>query len=459
MQSITINRSNGILIFKVFYLIHVLLAFNCFTFKMPVLNITSYILVIIGGVIIIEKIMRHKMNVSYKFLWILLSFLGSYFVSSVLSWQYGFSGNLKTMIWMTMQFLILYWVDYEQKSMLKHEMHVFSGVVISYTTICNIIGIVMALLGYGGRYDYLDGSGTFYGFIWGRLWGCYTDPNHGGIITVVSIYIAIYFMKLVKQKYLRVILGVSVVFNFMYIVLSDSRSAKLSFVLGCFVWLCLNIHKEKEIKKSVLIMRIVMCVIITIGIYGLFGITKQVYNSFVQTIWEMSEDKEMEEPTQTIGREEDIEGDYSNRRFDIWNSGVEIYRENKMFGVSFRNLQPYAEQEMPDTYIVSNDYGKFDSFHNVLVDILASQGLIGIVLLTVFVMAVLIFVFKKLFLSGHPKSLCIQVLLVSVFVIAFDAMFISAVFYVNSPETVIFWAFLGYLIHSLNKEERSVCMN
>lgn len=445
--------------FKVFYLIHVLLAFNCFTFKMPVLNITSYILVIIGGVIIIEKVMRHKMNMSYKFLWILLSFLGSYFVSSVLSWQYGFSGNLKTMIWMTMQFLILYWVDYEQKNTLKNEMHVFAGVAISYTTVCNIIGIVMAFLGYGGRYEYLDGSGTFYGFIWGRLWGCYTDPNHGGIITVLSVYIAIYFMKLVKQKYLRVILGVSVVFNFMYIVLSDSRSAKLSFVLGCFVWLCLNIHKEKEIKKSVLIMRITVCVIVTIGIYGLFGITKQVYNSFVQTIWEMSEDKEIEEHTQMIGREEDIKDDYSNRRFDIWNSGVEIYRENKMFGVSFRNLLPYAEQEMPDTYIVNNDYGKFDSFHNVLVDILASQGLTGIVLVIVFVMAVLIFVFKKLFLSGQSHSLCIQVLVVSVLVIAFDAMFISAVFYVNSPETVIFWAFLGYLIHSLNREERNVCMN
>lgn len=445
--------------FKVFYLIHVLLAFNCFTFKMPVLNITSYILVIIGGVIIIEKVMRHKMNMSYKFLWILLSFLGSYFVSSVLSWQYGFSGNLKTMIWMTMQFLILYWVDYEQKNTLKNEMHVFAGVAISYTTVCNIIGIVMAFLGYGGRYEYLDGSGTFYGFIWGRLWGCYTDPNHGGIITVLSVYIAIYFMKLVKQKYLRVILGVSVVFNFMYIVLSDSRSAKLSFVLGCFVWLCLNIHKEKEIKKSVLIMRITVCVIVTIGIYGLFGITKQVYNSFVQTIWEMSEDKEIEEHTQMIGREEDIKDDYSNRRFDIWNSGVEIYRENKMFGVSFRNLLPYAEQEMPDTYIVNNDYGKFDSFHNVLVDILASQGLTGIVLVIVFVMAVLIFVFKKLFLSGQSHSLCIQVLVVSVLVIAFDTMFISAVFYVNSPETVIFWAFLGYLIHSLNREERNVCMN
>ncbi len=458
MNKIKIREEKAMLVFKIFYLLHVLLAFNCFTLKLNILNITSLILTGIGGILLIHKVIRNKFRFSYKFLFILILFLVSYFVSSVVNWKYGYMGNIKGMIWMVFQFFLLYWID-EKEETVRKEFHVFSSVLIAYTSICSLAGVVMAVVGFGGRKDFPDGSGTFYGFIWGRLWGCYTDPNHGALITAIAILAAIYIIKITDKKWCKILLTSTVVVNYLYIVLSDSRSTKLSLTFGCFVWMCIQLKAKMEEKKAGIVKRIFMIFACTILLYGSFGITKTGYNFIIQQIYMAVEDDTENDSTHVVGREEDIEADYSNRRFDIWGSGVEIFKENKVFGVSFRNILPYAEQEMEDTYIVNNDYGKFDSFHNVVIDVLVSQGIVGISLFFIFVLLVIAYACKKVFTMGYCQIPRIQFLMVAVLVIAVDAMFISAVFFVNSPETIVFWTLLGYLIHQLNIEEKKECTN
>ena len=34
-------------------------------------------------------------------------------------------------------------------------------------------------------------------------------------------------------------------------------------------------------------------------------------------------------------------------------------------GVTFRNYVPYAEDKLPDTYLVNNDFIEFHSMHNL----------------------------------------------------------------------------------------------
>ena len=65
-----------------------------------------------------------------------------------------------------------------------------------------------------------------------------------------------------------------------------------------------------------------------------------------------------------IGREQDISGDISNRRFSIWKSGIDLFAESPLIGVGgYSNIVTFAQENIPTTYLVANDYKIFDSFH------------------------------------------------------------------------------------------------
>lgn len=353
------KKINYTLLFKVFYLLHVLLAFNCFLYRMKILDYTSILITVMGIILLINRVRNIKNNVSYKFLWILILFLFSHVISMLVNWKYGYIGNIKGGMWMTFQFFLLYLMETEeQENKYIHELKVLSSVLIIYTFVCSFLGVLMTIFSYGGRFNFEDGTGTFYGFIWGRLWGCYTDPNHGALITAVAVFLAIYLFQSTQKIILKIILSISIIINYLYLVFSDSRSAKISFTIGCMVWFYWFLRgRKKEQKVYKKILNGVLIVLVTLGVYISFGEVKNIYNSYVVSC-EQSEQLENIQTMEvgkekTLGREADIEEDYSNRRFDIWKSGAELFNENKIVGITFRNIVSYAETEMPDTYIIS----------------------------------------------------------------------------------------------------------
>ena len=153
-----------------------------------------------------------------------------------------------------------------------------------------------------------------------------------------------------------------------------------------------------------------------------------------------------------IGREGDIEQDYSNRRFDIWKSGFEIFKENPVFGITFRNILSFTRTEMPETYIVNNDQGDFDSFHNVVVDVFVSQGIFGIILIVAMGILFGKYLIEEIFI-GRKMDCEIRVTFLMVIALLVASMFISSIFYINSPETILFWMSLGYLVYLIENSE------
>lgn len=80
-------------------------------------------------------------------------------------------------------------------------------------------------------------------------------------------------------------------------------------------------------------------------------------------------------------REQDITEDYSNGRLSIWKDGLEIVASSPIIGVGFRNIVPYTLEHFPDNYLVNNEQeGQYDSLHNLELDILVSQGIVGILI-------------------------------------------------------------------------------
>ena len=477
-----IKKVNFLLIFKVFYLIHVLLAFNCFTFKSRILDVTSVLILLFGTVILFYKLLHYKELFKCKFILLWLLFFISYVITMIINYKYGIIGNIKGGVWLAFQCIILFCIEesYEQ-STVKQELKVVSAILIAYTAVCNFIGLIMMIQSYGGRFFYDDGSMSCYGFIWGRLWGCYTDPNHGGLITAVAILAAIYLILISKKIWLKIMYGVSIALNYLYIVFSDSRSSKISLVLAFLLFLILFISfNSKETKRRwKKIGLYVAAIVASVILYFSFNGIKNLYNYYIiQSVKEMMSETAAEYETvieseaaspeeviaesieqekedmieqKTVGREQDIENDFSNRRFDIWKSSIEIFNDNKVFGVGFRNILNYAKDKLPDTYIVNNDHGEFDSFHNVFFDVLVSQGIVGMVIVLALAISILYFSIKGIFIKKAGRNIEVVVLFSMIIVLLAGSMFVSAIFYVNSPETVLFWTLLGYLVYSIEK--------
>lgn len=439
------KKVNYMLIYKIVYLLHVFLAFNCFTYKLKILDITSWI-VVLGGILLLSyRVFNYKKYKNCKYLGILVLFGISYGISCIVNMRYGITGNIKGGMWMMFQFFLLYCIDYTiDRNKIKNEFIGVSVTTILYTAICNFCGIMMMFLKIGGVHKFSDDTYTFYGFVWGRLWGCYTDPNHGALVAAIAILMAIYLIYTVKKWYLNVLLGITILLNYLYIVFSDSRSAKLCFSVSCFILVFLALEKLRKKKKRMLFSGIV-AILAAFIVLTSFNTTKKIYNFYSTIRMEVEVDEGIDKVT--VGREADIEEDYSNRRFDIWKSGLQIFAKNKFFGISFRNIVPYASEELPDTYIVNNDMGKFDSFHNVIIDTLVAQGIVGILLIIMMGIVYGLYSIRKLLGYNSFEKIESIFLFAMIVLLLSEAMFVSAIFYVNTPETVLFWMLLGYMVY------------
>ena len=149
-------------------------------------------------------------------------------------------------------------------------------------------------------------------------------------------------------------------------------------------------------------------------------------------------------------------GDVSNRRFSIWGSAIEVFKTKPLTGVSFRNVVPYALENLPETYIVNNNQTNFASMHNLFMDVLVSQGLLGIGLFIAFMILALITVFKKLFKLDRQNYIFYGLVLSIIVPIFVSSFFYSEILYINTSGAVIFWIALGYLMNlsdKLQKEE------
>ena len=159
-----------------------------------------------------------------------------------------------------------------------------------------------------------------------------------------------------------------------------------------------------------------------------------------------------------VGRKQDLKGDASNGRLDIWKSGLEIVETSPVVGVSFRNMTAYAQQNMPHTYLVDNpENAKYDSLHNSVLDVLVSQGILGIL-----ISLALVFNTGKLLREylnqrktvGHKvkaeqsfTTACLALTLA----MGVGSLFLSMVFYLNAPQTYIFWLCFGYLAGTMQE--------
>ncbi len=440
--------------FKVVYLLLAIVTFNVFLTHTPVSNVFAYFVVFFGFAVVVIRTLYYKNYIKTHAIWMLLAMLVFYGISSLINYKYGGKSdlieNVQAMVWMALNFFVLYaYNNKTDKKQVIKEFKIFTAVFLIYNFIADIVGIAMMFLNYGDI-TVREENTIISGFVWSRLWGAYTDPNHGSVISAVCIILSLYCI-LNKPKGIKLAFHiVNILVSLMYISYSDSRTGLVALICGLVFFVCLwFIKKDFKITKTKFV-KCLVCGLLSLTIavgtyYAIFGI--QNVTTEIRMAFYNEEDPSINIEEIEIGRDQvtvDPE-DISNRRFDIWKSGLEIFSKSPVFGTSYRGMVSFAKTELPETYLVNNDVGVFNAMHNSLLDILVGQGAIGFLAFLIFAILVFINFFKGYAKIKGKENYILFITITSVIItIAVSSLFISEIMYHNAIGCIIFWAYLGY---------------
>lgn len=451
--------------FKMYYMFYLLLAFNAFVNGTVVMKYATMAAAVWGAALGLWMLLDYKRYLKVPNLWAIVAFIASAVLSAILNIRYGYIDNIQGLIWMGISLIVIYvpTCTYSKAEVLK-ELKITAVAYVIYCTAVHIFSVSMVF--WGRNMGYVDPQGMEHivGFNWGRLWGIYDEPNRGSIMALAAIFFAVYLFWNAKKCLGKVFWILCIIAQYLFLIFSDSRTGELGLAAGLFVLVGLWTRYKLDKKKYRIIPAVIIAFIVAISaLAGTMG-CKQLYNSVDNKLEALikGDNKEANKETKpksdnntAIGRKADLEKDISNGRFGIWESGLEIIKASPIYGVSQRNITEFAMDHFPDTYLVNNPLEiKYDSMHSMLVDVAASQGLIGIAVLIWLIFGTF------MYLKNNAKTLTLEhfkpamILFAILAMITAASLVITTIFYVNSPETYCFWLCFGYFMAILRSEQK-----
>lgn len=450
---------------KYIYIIHIILACNLFLNNSFILKISSAVVLTLGSVVLIYRLLNIKRMIKYPFIVLYILFIFSYLVSALIGLRYGWYNNAKIIIWMTLQFGVMYLFDIKnEREYIRKEFYNSIIIIIAITSVLNLINVLMLLANYFTYYEPIKDTVYLVGVApWGRLYGIYVDPNYSCVLSVIAFMSAIFLINKSKEIKWKFFLGISLVLQALYIACCASRTGLVAMCC-CVVTFSFLIFliKNENIYRAFVISLIFLVVTIASDKLIVEGYNLYTTTPVAKRISEFIYGFEKNDKMTKIGRDKELEGDISNRRFDLWKNAYEISKTSPIIGITFGNIVPYAKENLPNSYLLINGYAIFDAFHNIFVDLLVSQGIVGCVIFLVIIVMSLKYLIQNIrYIDEDKIEICIFLFSVCVGILC-ASFFVSEVLYVNNQVTVLFWTFWGYLIYFVNnrleRKEISDCL-
>ena len=460
-------------IFKIFFFIYAAASYCSVTYGHPVISFLMWPTALVGAIVLIQRLVLFK---EYKSMPVLLPGI-AFALCMGISILANFSYDLKLNIILFGYFIFYFCIIFTKNQTttldkLKSEMSFFSYLFIIYTTLAIVASFIIMFAGFSSIHHVnADNFEVIIGFESGRLWGVFLGPNGGATFSLVSMALMLGRIFKSKKFILRFLLSVNIVLHMLYITFSDSRTALVCIlVVPLFTALLYAIGSDKQ-KKMRFVKPILTSILATVLCFTFVYSAKYSYNNIVTKFnaaqnqaslnkpeelqpEELPPDKQPSNDYETIDRDYNLEDDYSNRRFDLWKSGLEVYKDtpkNMVVGTSFYGMRMYAYEHLPNTYLVNNTQIDFANFHNEFVNILVAQGALGFSVIVWMILSIIIFVVKNIKNLNKFNSVEFATAAAVVLILAVASMFIPGVFYLFSPGSIAFWMFLGYAVMLLKK--------
>ena len=447
-------------IFKVCYLLLTLATFITVIYASPIQPLLVKASLVLGMVLILIRVVKIRKYAKMPCVILMVLFCVSFLLTTVMNRQYGITENGKWVIWTGIQFFALYVCDVERsEEKYRREFRILSHILIVCSSIAALASIVQLVQVYSQYITTADGEFIVTGYTWGRLWGVYTDPNYGAVISVISITLSLLFI-LQKKGLIRIAYIVSIILNFVYFVYSDSRTGEIAIVVSVGLFLILWFSKKKASAKKIVRFGVPVILIVCIAAAGFGGmqVMKSQYGKYYAAVSaERAKNRpkqEVKKDNSTAGRKQDIQQDVSNGRFALWQSAVEVWETSPVYGAGYSTFVPYAQEHTPDTYAVNNDQGNYTSMHNTFFNALAFQGTIGAVLFVLIALRILTYVLLPVLKDQSDGSAELAAMLACTGAVVVSMMFLLEGIYTNSPGSFVLWTFTGYMVRFAYRKRR-----
>ena len=465
MEKLKLNKGIvGVLdsLFLYSFLFYAILGNNSFTYGSKLISYVMWFALLLGVGLIFYRILNFKEYFKFPDIIFPVLMLASIGITTLVNYNSHFKENLIFCVYWAFYLLILFTVSREKsKEEIKQDFERFALVYMAYYLISAVLSFYLLLTGYAEKFVTADtGYEYIAGFMWGRLWGTHINPNQGAIGSAIACGVLVYFFITRKKIWKRILCALGVFCLVMYIALSDSRSGAVCLgvvaAVSTFVYMCGKKTDKKILFKG--LAAVLAVIMLVVGISAPRKL-KDGYNSISKAIvTEQKNDPTPGEPPKitppTVDRGYDLSDDISNRRFDVWGSGVDIYLSSPKamtVGVGFAGMLDYAKGNLPETYIVTNDYAELRTLDNEFFNIMAAQGSLGLLTAAAFVVFILIKLFKRIFKLPKDEVSFAAGTLAVVLGLACSAMFMGVMFYHFSPNSVMFWTALGSLTAFLSR--------
>lgn len=446
------------IVLAIHYVLNLTVFFNGFNYLMIISALLLPLIVIIDNFYYIKS----KLS-NYKLLLLYLLFLASYIISFLVMKKYDITGSIKVMIWTVLHLFFVFNCDYlSNKKSIKEEIYLLFKTLVLIISMFHIHNIYLLInrvhttvTDFGGK---LHPMGLTK---WGRFYGNFYDANYTTIASVCAMFMAIYLIKVCKSKFEKVLFGITIFLQLVYLYFGQSRTGIITFAIAFLVYIFINyIFKNIKINKA-----LVLLFALVIGVFVLPTKSLEAYN-YLSNMNKTKEQKVIKKITKDeieieveiekkdemdVGRTDYTE-DYSNGRLNIWESGFKVFKANKIIGIGFANILKYAKENMPKLFIVRRN---FEAFHNTYLDILVSQGIVGFAIaILIFLNYILLNIKRIRWIKNDKECNYLYTVLVSMIVgILVSSLFVSQIFYVNNLVTFIFWLLAGYLYMLLKKSK------
>ena len=440
-------------VFRLLFFTYTMLSFNSLCYGQKVISLVLWPSVLVGMFVLVGRALFYKKYIRMPGIIFLAMFLLSFVVSAITNIRYGYTENMIKFVFLLFFFFILFTKDEKiSADTMKRETRIMGWYLEVYMFVCALISFGFMVAGYTTVRTIEDGWDIGIGFLWGRLWGVFTEPNYASVFATVCIAMAMYFFRTEKRKFVRVFAIVNIVVQIFYIAFTDSRTGQvvLGVTMTILVFNYLNyrrIHKtgKKSVKMYLLILVTAATFLVSFNVPTLITET---YNIGVSVF-------DPEEPERAVDRGYDLSADPTNRRFDIWRSGLEVFASTPVVGTSYSNILPYTLDNFEDTYLINNSAEKnFSSIHNEILNVLVGQGVFGVAVLFAFIGYAVSWYIKFYFKEmNEDQELFNNMLISSIAGITAGAMTLTGMFYSNAPTVILFWMFLGYFLINMKRKK------
>ena len=395
---------------------------------------------LLGILLATYNLVIKKVYLKIKTIEYLLLFFAFNIITSILVISYGYSTNIKNALIFYIYFLTVFPIFTE---ITREEGKKIYDYFFYTVTVLNTFGVLVSLIQFvllkGYRVHDYKGLYIRQGFVESRLFGILASPNFLSLISLIIIIFLV--LKICSfEKVYRFISIVAIVLNFIYIVLSGSRTAFICMMIAAVIYSIVMFYKKGNVKS---LLKVALAIVVVLFSYKAVNFTSEQYLKFNKERLEVQDKKlENKDNNLSLERTDTSEENISNNRFAIWKSTASFVPKKPIFGYSGGNWYEIGKKTNPDEYIIKEHY----LTHNGYLEILFYNGLAGFISMGIFVLSFFISMVKRIFRDKKEdlvnKDLLSIVMILMVILVS--NLFLSSTFYGVSLLGIILFLMAGY---------------